>query len=112
MTDLQFIGNVAQLLGSLTLIYSFLPQIYKLIKLKNADGINLQYWTILTVGVACIAVNLTISNVNIFIQFTQWFNVVLAFIVLFLSNKYQKEAKLKKNLEVKKEAEEKLKLQL
>ena len=91
MPDLHLVGNIAQLLGSITLIYSFLPQIYKLIKLKNADGISIQYWTILTIAVACIAINLTISKVNIFIQLTQWLNVVLACIVLFLTGKYQKQ---------------------
>lgn len=99
MSDLQFWGNVAQLLGSCTLIYSFFPQIYRLIKLKNAEGINLQYWTILTIGLACIGINLTISKVNLFIQLTQWFNVILALIVLSLASKYQKESKLKKTKE-------------
>ena len=97
MNNLHFWGNVAQALGSCTLIYSFFPQIYKLIKLKNSEGINLQYWAILTIGVACIAVNLTISKVNIFIQITQWLNVVLALIVLFLASKYNKEVKEKRN---------------
>lgn len=98
MTDLHFWGNIAQALGSCTLIYSFFPQIYKLVKAKNADGMNLQYWAILTVGVACIAINLTISKVNIFIQITQWLNVVLALIVLLISSNYKREVKQKKNL--------------
>ncbi|AVP59584.1 hypothetical protein FC976_07455 [Clostridium sporogenes] len=98
MTNLHFWGNIAQALGSFTLIYSFFPQIYKLLKLKNSEGISLQYWTILTVGVACIAINLTINKVNIFIQITQWLNVVLALIVLLISSKYKREVKEKKKL--------------
>ncbi|WP_409069665.1 PQ-loop domain-containing transporter [Clostridium sp. FAM 1755] len=91
MADLHFWGNIAQALGSFTLIYSFFPQIYKLLKLKNSQGISIQYWTILTLGVICIAINLTISKVNIFIQITQWLNAALALTVLLLSNKYKRK---------------------
>ncbi len=98
MSDLHFWGNIAQILGSSSLIYSFFPQIYKLLKFKNSEGINLKYWTILTIGIACIGVNLTINKVTIFIQITQWLNAVLALIVLILSNKYQIEKKEKNTL--------------
>ncbi|MGL5634145.1 MAG: PQ-loop domain-containing transporter [Sarcina sp.] len=90
---LDTIGNIAQFLGSAVLVYSYFPQIYKLFKSKNASGMNLQFWTILTIGLTCIAINLSIVGVQWFIQFTQWFNVILAFIVLVLSIKYKGMAK-------------------
>lgn len=86
-------GNIAQVLGSCTLVYAYFPQIYRLVKNKDANGMNLQFWTILTIALACIGVNLSIVGVNGFIQFTQWFNVVLALIVLLLSIKYKSDAK-------------------
>ena len=86
-------GNIAQVLGSATLVYAYFPQIYSLVRYKNADGMNLQFWTILTIALACIGVNLSISGVNYFIQGTQWFNVLLALIVLLLSIKFQKAKK-------------------
>lgn len=91
MESLKSFGIIAQFLGSCTLLYSFLPQIYKLFKNKNSDGMNLQYWSILTIGLTCIAINLAINKVNYFIQGTQWLNIVLALIVLVLSVKYRKQ---------------------
>lgn len=84
-----FIGNIAQFLGSCTLVYSYFPQLIKLVKAKDSSGMNIQFWAILTVGLACVGTNLTIANVNLFIQGTQWFNVVLALITLILVVKYR-----------------------
>lgn len=86
---LYVIGNFAQFLGSCTLVYSYFPQLIKLIKSKDSTGMNIQFWTILTIGLACIGINLTIANVNLFIQFTQWFNVILALITLILVIKFK-----------------------
>ncbi len=91
--SMYFWGNLAQVLGCCTLVYAYFPQIIRLIKNKNSDGMNLQFWTILTIGLACVAINMTIDNVNIFILGTQWFNVFLAFIVLVLAAKFKKGAK-------------------
>lgn len=90
----HFWGNLAQVVGSCTLVYAYFPQIYRLIKSKSAKGMNLQFWTILTIALACIGINLTICDVNYFIQGTQWFNVILALIVLCLSIKYKKAERL------------------
>lgn len=87
------IGNIAQVLGSCTLVYAYFPQIIRLLRTKNSEGMNLQFWTILTIGLCCIAINLSISDVNYFIQGTQWFNVLLAFIVLVCSTKYKSKNK-------------------
>lgn len=94
--NIYVIGNIAQVLGSCTLVYAYFPQIYRLVRDKKAEGMNLQFWTILTIALACIGTNLTISHVNYFIQGTQWFNVILAFIVLMLSIKYKRDAKMRK----------------
>lgn len=83
------IGNIAQVLGSCTLVYSYFPQLIKLIKSKSSAGMNIQFWVILTAGLACIGTNLTIANVNLFIQLTQWFNVILALMTLILVIKYK-----------------------
>lgn len=88
--DKYFWGNLAQVIGCSTLVYAYFPQIIRLIKNKNSQGMNLQFWIILTIGLACVGVNMTINKENIFIQGTQWFNVCLALIVLILSIKYRK----------------------
>lgn len=88
--DKYFWGNLAQVIGCCTLIYAYFPQIIRLVKNKSSQGINLQFWIILTIGLACVAVNMTIGKQNIFIQGTQWFNVCLACIVVGLSIKYRK----------------------
>lgn len=93
--DMYFWGNVAQVLGSCTLVYAYFPQIFRLFKSKDAEGMNLQFWTILTIGLCCVAINMTISDVNVFIQGTQWFNVFLSFVVLILSITYKQSKKSK-----------------
>ncbi len=92
--SIYFWGNLAQVLGCCTLVYAYFPQIIRLIKKKNSEGMNLQFWVILTIGLACVAINMTIDNVNIFILGTQWFNVCLAFIVFVLAAKYKKRTKM------------------
>lgn len=91
--DIYFWGNLAQVIGCCTLIYAYFPQIIRLVKNKNSEGMNIQFWVILTIGLACVGVNMTIDEANIFIQGTQWFNVCLALIVLVLTVKYRKNNK-------------------
>lgn len=98
--DKYMIGTIAQILGSCTLVYAYFPQIIRLFKTKDATGVSPKFWSKLSLGLTCVALNLTISKVNVFIQATQWFNVFLAYTVLTLSIKYKPEAE-KKNDKVK-----------
>ena len=87
---MSLIGNILQTLGSLTLLYSYVPQIGQLVRTKRSGDINTQFWAVLTFGLACISGNMYISGVPIFILLTQVFNTVLAFVTLMLVLKYKK----------------------
>lgn len=87
---MMLIGNIFQSLGSLLLLYSYIPQIGQLIKIKRSGDMNTQFWAVLTIGLGCIAGNMYISKVPFFIFFTQAFNAVLALITLILVIKYKK----------------------
>ena len=87
--DFNLIGTIAQILGSCTIVYSHFPQILTLIKTKDATGVSWVFWGKLTLGLTCIAINLTISKVNLFIQFTQWLNVLLSGTVFVLALKFK-----------------------
>ncbi|MDU4051037.1 MAG: PQ-loop domain-containing transporter [Clostridium perfringens] len=89
--DLGLIGNLLQTLGSLTLLYSYLPQIFQLIKTRRSEDMNIQFWGVLTLGLVCIAGNMFISNVPNFILFTQLLNAVFALITLILVIKYKEK---------------------
>lgn len=102
--DKYLIGTIAQVLGSCTLMYAYFPQIIRLIKTKDATGISPKFWSKLSIGLTCVAINLTISKVNIFIQGTQWFNVCLAYTVLFLSIKFNPDSKKSNDNELKTKA--------
>ncbi|WP_197276548.1 PQ-loop domain-containing transporter [Clostridium massiliamazoniense] len=102
--DKYLIGTIAQVLGSCTLMYAYFPQIIRLLKTKDATGVSPKFWSKLTLGLSCVAINLTISKVNIFIQCTQWFNVFLAFTVLMLAIKYKPTSEESKNKEIELEA--------
>lgn len=88
--NLELIGNIFQGLGSITLLYSYVPQIGQLIKTKRSKDINTQFWAILTFGLMCITINMYISQVPFFIFFTQALNSILAFVTLILVIKYKK----------------------
>lgn len=87
--DLSLIGNIFQTIGSVTLLYSYIPQIIQLVRTKRSDDINTQFWAILTIGLTCISINMYISNVQIFILITQVLNAVLALISFILVIKYK-----------------------
>ncbi|MGL4762802.1 MAG: hypothetical protein ACRCWG_15375 [Sarcina sp.] len=87
---MKLLGNILQGLGSLTLLYSYIPQIGQLIKTKKSGDINTQFWAVLTFGLACISGNMYISGVPFFILFTQVLNAILAFVTLMLVLKYKK----------------------
>lgn len=88
--NLSLVGNIFQALGSFTLLYSYIPQITQLVKTKKSGDINTQFWLVLTFGLACIATNMFISKVPIFIFLTQALNVILALITLILVIRYKK----------------------
>lgn len=88
--DLKLIGNLLQLIGSATLLYSYIPQIIQLVKTKKSEDLNTTFWGVLTLGLACITGNMAISGVPTLILFTQGLNAVLAGVTLYLVIKYKK----------------------
>ena len=88
--ELSILGNLLQIIGSLTLLYSYLPQILQLIKTKKSEDMNIQFWLVLTIGLVCISGNMLISGVPVFILLTQVLNAVFALITLILVVKYKR----------------------
>ncbi|MGL5764454.1 MAG: PQ-loop domain-containing transporter [Sarcina sp.] len=86
---MQLWGQIFQVLGSILLLYSYVPQVISLIKSKNADGISTQFWFILTIGLGCVAANMAISNVPMLMLLTQIANTICALVTLILVIKYK-----------------------
>lgn len=89
----EFWGQLFQILGSITLLYSYVPQVLSLIKNKNAEGISVQFWVILTIGLSCVAANMAISGVPFLMLITQISNAICAMATLLLVLKYKKAYK-------------------
>lgn len=83
-------GNILQGIGAVLLLGSYIPQIIKLLKTKNAQGVSLLFWIVMVVGLSAIGINMYLQGVNALIFGTQVLNAFLAFIILVLVYKYQK----------------------
>ena len=88
--NLEMIGNLLQTVGSVALLYSYIPQIIQLIKTKKSEDLSTQFWIVITLGLACITGNMMISKVPVFIVATQLGNTVLAGITLALVLTYKR----------------------
>lgn len=88
--SIDTLGQILQVLGSVTLLYSYVPQVVQLIKTKNAEGISAQFWLILTIGLTCVAANMGISGVPTLMFLTQVANALTSFATLMLVIKYKK----------------------
>ncbi|MGL4742443.1 MAG: PQ-loop domain-containing transporter [Sarcina sp.] len=86
---MQVWGQIFQVLGSILLLYSYVPQVISLIKSKNANGISTQFWFILTIGLGCVAANMAISGVPMLMLLTQIANTICALVTLVLVMKYK-----------------------
>lgn len=86
---MNFLSILLQLIGSILLLWSYVPQILQLYKSKKSEDISLSFWAILTIGLFCIAFNMLLTKIPIFIMLTQFINAIIALWVLILVKKYK-----------------------
>ncbi|MDQ0149420.1 hypothetical protein ACFO6R_09830 [Eubacterium multiforme] len=97
MSGLIKFGTIINIIGGVLVIYSFLPQIYTILKTKSPGNNSKQYWIIMTFGICCICINQFICNVPKVQLIIQSINVVFAIFTTILIIHYaQKEKKNKK----------------
>jgi uncharacterized protein with PQ loop repeat len=88
---LAILGNILQTLGSALLLGGYVPQIKQLYKTKKSEDISTSFWVILTSGLLCIALNMLISGVPVFIFVTQVLNFLVALWTTLLVVKYKRK---------------------
>lgn len=86
---MNIVGNLFQFGGSILLLGGYFPQIKQLYKTKKSDDISLPFWIILTSGLFCIAINMFISKVPVFIFTTQFLNALIALWTTILVKNYK-----------------------
>lgn len=88
---------MAQTVAMLAMTICYFPQIKDLYKSKDADGINVNFWRILTIGLYAnvyISLNTGLDGGGWVMFIVQVMNSVLSTVTWFLVEKYQKESRL------------------
>lgn len=91
-----FLLNLLPLLSGIVLAFSYVPQIITTIRTKNVDGIDKNFWILITIALF----GLTVSTGAVWYYtgsfgnfFTEMFNVSLAATMLVLVFRYKKRDK-------------------
>ncbi|ENK1243277.1 hypothetical protein ACFLKB_09815 [Clostridium sp. FAM 1755] len=84
MSGLIKFGTIINIIGGILLLYSFLPQIYIILKTKSPGNNSIQYWIIMTFGISCICINQFICEVPRVQLIIQSINVVFAILTTIL----------------------------
>lgn len=80
--NLQLISSILASLGSIFLVFSYLPQIKQLFKTHNTEGMSVSFWVILLLGLTCTTTNMVINNNPMSVLLPQFLNITLATVVL------------------------------
>lgn len=80
--NLQTIGSILSVGGSIFLVFSYLPQIRQLFKTHNTEGMSVSFWVILLLGLTCTTLNMVINNNPLSVLLPQFLNITLALVVL------------------------------
>lgn len=95
--NLMTIGLLAQGIGTVLLVGSYIPQIGKLHKTKNPMGISLLFWIMITTGCLTILANMFIQHAPSEVKFTQLLNAIGALYTLILAVVFRKVNGMKMN---------------
>ncbi|HDK7156642.1 TPA: hypothetical protein PTV43_001774 [Clostridium botulinum] len=94
MSGLIKFGTIINIIGGVLVLYSFLPQIYTISKTKSTGNNSIQYWIIMTLGIACICINQFICEVPKVQLIIQSINVIFAILttalIVYFSEKEKK----------------------
>ena len=80
MSGLHEFGTIINIVGGILLAYGYLPHLYSLYKNKEPGGNSVQYWVVMSFGVACITFNMFVHQMPLVQLITQAVNVALAII--------------------------------
>lgn len=78
------LSALLQTVGAVFLLGSYFPQIIKILKTKNVEGLSKTFFVILFLGLSCITGNMIITHTNLWIILTQAGNALLALIIIIL----------------------------
>lgn len=84
------IGSILASLGSIFLVFSYLPQIKQLFKTHNTEGMSVSFWVILLLGLTCTTTNMIINDNPLSVLLPQFLNIILAFVVLMQITIYRR----------------------
>ncbi|RHW56049.1 hypothetical protein DZC34_18785 [Clostridium botulinum] len=77
-------GTIINIIGGVLVLYSFLPQIYTILKTESPGNNSIQYWIVMTFGISCICINQFICEVPKVQLIIQSINVVFAILTTVL----------------------------
>ncbi|WP_353505348.1 hypothetical protein [Clostridium sp. Marseille-Q2269] len=63
MSGLIKFGTIINIIGGVLVLYSFIPQIYTILKTKSSGNNSIQYWIVMSFGIFCICINQFICKV-------------------------------------------------
>ncbi len=84
MSGLIKFGTIINIIGGVLVLYSFLPQIYTILKTESPGNNSIQYWIVMTFGISCICINQFICEVPKVQLIIQSINVVFAILTTVL----------------------------
>lgn len=83
--------TIITIIGGIILTVGYVPQLVKMYKTDNTDGINVGFWYLITVAVTITAVNLLVGSAPLVLVTIQIINAALACVVLISVHFYRKE---------------------
>lgn len=87
--DIKEFGNLIQIIGTISLLTSYIPSIVHLVRVKNSNGVSILLFIVLGIGMIFIIMNMIISKTNILIIVQESVNVILITIQAYLVKKYR-----------------------
>lgn len=83
--------TVITIIGGIILTVGYIPQLIKLYKTGNTEGISSGFWYLITTAVSITAVNLIVDSAPLVLIIIQVINATLAGVVVLTVHHYRKE---------------------
>lgn len=91
------IFTILQIFGGVILSVGYVPQIRQILRTKRADGLNVNMFLSMCLGLACMeayAIKLALDGVGYGLLITNTLGLFLASVLTFLIYKYQNKEKI------------------
>lgn len=92
----QVIVSIAKVMATPLLAIGYIPQIISLYKTKKTEGISINFWYILNLGLLCmfiLSLDIFITTGSVSMLIAQSFNLGLAIVVMLQVIYYRKKQK-------------------